>query len=165
MSVLTEFHWLRPAWLWALLPLALMVWQLLRQSSGASAWEKQCDPHLLARLLVRRTPHHRLPLLLLTVSWVLTVIALAGPVWQKLPQPVFQTQAARVMVLDLSPSMNASDLRPSRIDRARFKMLDLLARFREGQTGLVVFAEEPFVVAPLTDDTKTIAALLPALAP
>ena len=165
MSALSEFHWLRPIWLWALLPLTFIVWRLLRQSSGASAWDNQCDPHLLARLLVRRTSHHHLPLLLLAVGWALAVIALAGPVWQKLPQPVFQAQAARIMVLDLSPSMNAPDPRPSRIDRARFKVLDLLARFREGQTGLVVFAGEPFVVAPLTDDTKTIAALLPALAP
>jgi Ca-activated chloride channel family protein len=145
--------------------LAFIAWRLLRQSSGTSAWESQCDPHLLARLLVHRTSHHRLPLLLLAVGWTLAVFALAGPAWQKLPQPVFQAQAARVMVLDLSPSMNAPDLRPSRIDRARFKLLDLLARFREGQTGLVVFAGASFVVSPLTDDTKTIAALLPALAP
>ncbi|MCP5197081.1 MAG: VWA domain-containing protein [Gammaproteobacteria bacterium] len=165
MSVLSALHWLRPAWLWALLPLAFIVWRLLRQSSGTSAWESQCDPHLLARLLVRRTRHHRLPLLLLALGWTLAVIALAGPVWQKLPQPVYQTHAARVIVLDLSPSMNAPDLRPSRIARARFKIMDLLARFREGQTSLVVFAEEPFVVAPLTDDTQTIAALLPALTP
>ncbi len=165
MNALSEFHWLRPEWLWALLPLAVIGWGLLRQTSRASAWEKQCDPHLLAELLIRRARHHRLPLFLLAVAWILAVVALAGPVWQKLPEPVYRTQAARVIVLDLSPSMNASDIRPSRIARARFKVLDLLNRYREGQTALVVFAGEPFVVSPLTDDTKTIAALVPTLNP
>jgi Ca-activated chloride channel family protein len=165
LNTLSEFHWLRPEWLWALLPLAVIGWGLLRQTSRASAWEKQCDPHLLAELLIRRARHHRLPLFLLAIAWILAVIALAGPVWQKLPEPVYRTQAARVIVLDLSPSMNASDIRPSRIARARFKVLDLLNRYREGQTALVVFAGEPFVVSPLTDDTKTIAALVPTLNP
>ena len=165
MNALSEFHWLRPEWLWALLPLAVIAWRLLHQTGRASAWEKQCDPHLLAELLIRRAPHHRLPLVLLMIGWTLAVVALAGPVWQKLPQPVYRTQAAHVIVLDLSPSMDATDLRPSRIARARFKVLDLLARYREGQTALVVFAGEPFVVSPLTDDTKTIAALVPTLSP
>ena len=165
MNALSEFHWLRPEWLWALLPLAVIGWGLLRQTSRASAWEKQCDPHLLEKLLIQRARHQRWPLVLLAVAWVLAVIALAGPVWQKLPEPVYRTQAARVIVLDLSPSMNASDIRPSRIARARFKVLDLLNRYREGQTALVVFAGEPFVVSPLTDDTKTIAALVPTLSP
>ncbi len=165
MNALSEFHWLRPEWLWALLPLAVIVWRLLRQVRRASAWETQCDPHLLEKLLIQRARHQRWPLVLLAVAWVLAVIALAGPVWQKLPEPVYRTQAARVIVLDLSPSMNASDIRPSRIARARFKVLDLLKRYREGQTALVVFADEPFVVSPLTDDTKTIAALVPTLSP
>ena len=165
MNALSEFHWLRPEWLWALLPLAVIAWRLLHQTGRASAWEKQCDPHLLAELLIHRAQHHRLPLVLLMIGWTLAVVALAGPVWQKLPQPVYRTQAAHVIVLDLSPSMDATDLRPSRIARARFKVLDLLARYREGQTALVVFAGEPFVVSPLTDDTKTIAALVPTLSP
>lgn len=62
MNALSEFHWLRPEWLWALLPLAVIAWRLLHQTGRASAWEKQCDPHLLAELLIRRTQHHRLPL-------------------------------------------------------------------------------------------------------
>ena len=165
MNIWPEFHWLRPEWLWALLPLIFIAWRLLQQTGRASAWEKQCDPHLLAALLIRRAPHHRLPLTLLMIGWTLAALALAGPTWQKLPQPVYKTQAAHVIVLDLSPSMDATDLRPSRIARARFKVLDLLARYREGQTALVVFAGESFVVSPLTDDTKTIAALVPTLSP
>lgn len=165
MNALSDFHWLRPEGLWALLPLAVIIWRLLHQARKSSAWEKQCDPHLLEKLLIRRARYQRWPLVLLAVAWILAVIALAGPVWQKLPEPVYRTQAARVIVLDLSPSMNAPDLRPSRIARARFKVLDLLTRYREGQTALVVFAGEPFVVSPLTDDTKTIAALVPTLSP
>ena len=69
------------------------------------------------------------------------------------------------MVLDLSYSMNSEDLAPSRLARARQKMLDLLVQRKEGQTGLIAYAGDAHIVTPLTDDTPTIANLLPALAP
>ena len=59
--------------------------------------------------------------------------------------------------------MDAQDVRPSRLTRAKHKVLDILKRRTEGQTGLIVFAYDPFVVSPLTDDTKTIASMVPAL--
>ena len=89
--------------------------------------------------------------------------ALAGPVWEREPRPVFGTESAYVLVLDLSPSMNAVDLRPSRLARARFEILDLLTAAEEGQTALIAFGPEPFVVTPLTSDIKTILAQVPYL--
>jgi Ca-activated chloride channel family protein len=86
-------------------------------------------------------------------------------VWEKLPQPVFQTDQATVVVMDLSLSMNSSDLKPSRMERARFKVSDILAKQQEGVIGLVVFAGDAFVVSPLTRDGETISAMLPALKP
>ena len=70
-----------------------------------------------------------------------------------------------MIVMDLSLSMNSSDLKPSRMERARFKVSDILAKQQDGVVGLVVFAGDAFVVSPLTRDGETISAMLPALRP
>ena len=95
----------------------------------------------------------------------LILLALSGPTWEKIPQPLLLKSQARVFVLDLSFSMLANDIKPTRLDRVRFKMKDLLSRFEEGETGLVVYAGEAFVISPLTHDAETISAMLPGLQP
>ena len=161
---LPDLHLLRPGWLLALIPLALGLWRLARNNTGAAAWRGVVDTHLLPHLLVGQDGRTRwLPLLLLALGGLLGTLALAGPVWQRLPQPAFQAQAQRVIVLDISPGMNASDLPPSRLAHARYEILDLLKRFQEGQTALIAYGAEPFVVSPLTADAKTIAAQVPSL--
>lgn len=164
-EILRQFHFLRPAWFLALLPAALLVLALWRRRSGAAGLERLCDPSLLPHLLLHgEGAGRKQPLLMLAAAWLLAVTGLAGPVWQRQPQPVYRLSAARVVVLDLSPSMAAADVTPSRLDRARYKVSDILRQSREGRTGLVVFSGEPHVVVPLTDDVGTIAALLPSLA-
>ncbi|HHH44306.1 MAG TPA: VWA domain-containing protein [Gammaproteobacteria bacterium] len=161
-----HFHFLQPAWLWALLPLTLLLWQLVRPAGADTAWRRVVDARLLPHLLVQTGQHtRRLPVLLLATGWLLTVLALADPVWEKQPQPVYRSQAARVVVLDLSRSMLTPDLKPSRLVRARYKVADILRRSDEGQTGLVVFAGDAFAVSPLTSDSDTILALLEPLEP
>ncbi len=160
-------HFIRPWWL-AALPLAVLLpwwWRRSRRPSGD--WEKICDPHLLRWLSQqpatagKRSRGHWLAGLGLLIA----ILALAGPSWQQLPDTAFAAREARVIVFDLSSSMLAGDLRPDRLTRARFRLDDLLQETREGQTGLVAFAGDAFVVSPLTNDTNTIANLLPALRP
>ena len=102
-------------------------------------------------------------LLAVLAAWVLGTIALAGPTWERLPVPAFRSNEAVVVALDLSRSMDAADLAPSRITRAKLKLLSLLDRREGGQTGLVVFSSHAFTVTPLTTDTRTIASLVAAL--
>jgi len=102
-----------------------------------------------------------LPVLFL--SGCLGLIALSGPVWEQLEQPVFRKQSAWVVVLDLSRSMDAGDIVPTRLSRARHKLVDLLKQRGEGQTALIVYAAAPFVVSPLTQDAGTIIAQVSAL--
>ena len=158
-----EFHIIRPWWLLGLLPLLLIIWGLVRWPAGESAWRAVCDPHLLRHLLVGTSARRRLPLVVLALAWLVAIVALAGPTWSKLEQPVFQGSDATVLVLDLSSSMNAPDVKPSRLARARFKVLDLLERRGDGRTGLIVFAHDAFALSPLTDDANTLAALVPVL--
>jgi Ca-activated chloride channel family protein len=161
---MSELHFLRPGWLLALLPVLGILVLLWRSRAGGSAWRGVVDPALLDRLWLEPPGRvSRLPLGLLSLGWLLSVLALAGPVWERQPEPVWQTAASRILILDLSSSMDAADLAPSRLERARFKILDILAKAREGRTGLVVFAGEPHTVTPLTDDAETIANLLSAL--
>jgi Ca-activated chloride channel family protein len=162
-----SFHFLQPHWFFLLIPLAVILLFFMMSETGArDPWTKVIDKDLMPWLRVKSSGRgSRLPIWLLTAGWIITVIALANPVWEKLPQPVFQTDHARVIVLDLSLSMNSTDLKPSRIERARFKVSDILAKQQEGVVGLVVFAGDAFVVSPLTRDGETISAMLQALKP
>jgi Ca-activated chloride channel family protein len=159
-----EFHFLRPLWLLALIPLMLALWRLATHGDDADSWRQLVDPHLLPHVLVGQNNNvRRLPLALLGLGWVITVLALAGPVWKQLPRPVYQATTHRVLGLDLSPSMNATDLPPSRLTHARFKVLDILKRAQEGHTALLAYGTEPYVVSPLTSDARTIEAQVPSL--
>jgi Ca-activated chloride channel family protein len=162
--MIENIHLLRPTWLLALLPLAFLLWRLFNVKRNSRSWQAVVDPVLLAHLLsgnhsVRSNNH----LYLIAVIGILSIVALAGPVWNKLEQPIFKQQSALVIVLDLSRSMDSSDIKPSRLIRARHKIADILTQRKEGQTALVVYAADAFSVVPLTDDGKTIKALLPGL--
>ncbi|KOR28942.1 hypothetical protein TI03_03535, partial [Achromatium sp. WMS1] len=159
-----NFHLLRPWWLLALLPLAWVIWRILQYKSADSPWRKLVDPHLLPHLLVTNKIINSNGILwLLGLGGVIWILALAGPAWRTLPQPVYRVQTQLVIVLDLSLSMNTTDVLPSRLAQARFKVLDLLQRIQEGQVAMTVYGPEPFLVSPLTTDTATIAAQVPLL--
>jgi len=129
-------------------------------------WENVCDPALLPYILVGGSGTKKYTdILLVGLVSLLVVIALAGPCWERLPQPVFQKESALVIALDLSLSMYANDIKPNRLERARFKIADLLNLRQEGQTALIVYAANAYTVTPLTDDIKTIKSQLPALSP
>ncbi|NNK99202.1 MAG: VWA domain-containing protein [Xanthomonadales bacterium] len=161
-------HFIRPLWL-ALLPAAVIVpllWRHLRRPSGD--WARICDNHLLRWLSVgdaAARPSRSGPWLA-GLGWLVAAVALAGPSWQKLPDSSFASRDARVLVLDLSLSMLAEDLKPNRLTQAHFRLSDMLEDATlEGQTGLVSYAGDAFVVSPLTSDTNTIKNMLPALQP
>lgn len=161
-----QFHFLEPLWLLMLLPLAAVLYGLHRAGVGHSPWERLVDPRLQPLLLGRGSGRAgRWPVWLLALGWLLATLALANPAWERKPHPLRQAGASRVIVLDLSRSMLATDLRPSRLIRARFKVEDLLNLTGDGQTGLVVFAGDAFTVSPLTRDAETVRAQLRVLEP
>lgn len=161
-----NFHFIQPLWLLALIPLSLLAWRVYGRGDGDNPWRRVVDARLLPLLMAGREQQvNRTALYLLAAGWVIAALALADPTWERKPQPVYQTTAARVVVLDLSRSMYASDVPPSRLVRARYKIEDVLAQSGEGQTGLVVYAGDAFTVSPLTRDVNTIRELLPAVDP
>jgi len=166
VNAIDLFHFLRPWWLFFLpvwLLLAYALWTNHQQKNG---WSALCDPALLSYLVGDATDQNNRSKLWLTTlisAGCITIVALAGPAWKQLPQPVFQAQSAMVIVLDLSRSMDAEDVKPSRLIRAKQKVQDILAARVEGQTGLIVFAGSAFDVVPLTTDNRAILSLLSSL--
>ena len=166
VSLIDNFHFLRPIWLLALIPVLLFFVAMWRVNSVVTAWDKAIDKNLLPYLLDRsKNASQRTPLILLFAAWALSILALAGPVWEQLPQPVQKKEDALVIVFDLSLSMFAPDHSPNRLDLAKRKLRDILTLREEGQTALVVYAGDAHTVTPLTDDVVTIEALVPSLSP
>ena len=165
-SLPEQLHFLRPDAFYAFIPLLLFVVLYLTSKATSRSWSAVCDDKLLPHILIAGGRKSGiLPMLLIIIATSISIIALAGPVWEKLPQPVFREESALVIALDLSQSMHATDIKPSRLERAKLKVLDLTKARQGGQTALIVYAATAFTVTPLTDDDNTIANLVPALEP
>jgi len=159
-----DFHFIRPEWLWALPLVLLATLTLARRQNAAGNWKRVISPALLPFVLSTK-PASGLSWRwwLMALGGMLATLALAGPSWTRIVQPVFRSDQAVVIALDLSRSMDAQDVSPSRLTRARLKILDILAERQSGQTALVVFSSNAFTVTPLTTDTDTVASLVNSL--
>ncbi|MDP1774399.1 MAG: VWA domain-containing protein [Methylobacter sp.] len=161
---LAEFHFIRPYWLLAVLPYIVILALILRNKLAQGNWSAVCDAALLPYLLQEKPVNQsRWPITAGAIASLLVIIALAGPTWERLPSPVFRNDSALVIALDLSRSMDAADIKPSRLIMARYKIADILKQRKDGQTALLVYAGDAFTVTPLTDDTETIDSQLSAL--
>jgi Ca-activated chloride channel family protein len=166
MNLPDQLHFLRPEAFYAFVPLLLFIVLYLTGKATSLSWKSVCDDSLLPYILTAGGKKSSLlPVLLILLAASISIVALAGPVWKKLPQPVFSEESALVIALDLSQSMQATDIKPSRLERARLKVLDLVKARKGGQAALIVYAATAFTVTPLTDDDNTIANLVPALEP
>lgn len=160
---MAEFQFLRPEWLLALLPLVAGL--ILASRRRPRGWEDVVDPGLRPHVIREGGSGSRGGLVLAGLAGLLAVLALAGPSVVREDAGLLEDASGLVVVLDLSRSMQSTDLQPDRITRARFKLDALLERRRSGRTGLVVFAGQAFVVTPLTRDIRTITALAGELEP
>lgn len=157
-------HFIRPYWFLALVPLFFMLIYLYKGLRTASPWYAVGDTHLIDALLVGQKSYTQFGWVLgLGLGWLIAVLALAGPAWSRKPVPVYRPPVGWVIVLDVSALMQQNDLLPTRLERAKYKVIDFLHAVHEGQVGLVVFTDEAFVVSPLTEDANTVASLVPAL--
>ncbi len=165
---LSDFHFIRPLWLFALVLVVIIIAGFIIKNKGRNQWNQVIDAHLLQHLLVSQQTIKKSIIsntTLLATSLILMVLALAGPSWEKRPLPVFESEISKVILLDLSLSMESTDIKPSRLIRAKHKINDLLNKTKEGQVALIVYAGDAFVISPLTTDAKTILTLVPPLEP
>ncbi|MCL2919512.1 vWA domain-containing protein [Shewanella litorisediminis] len=159
-------HFIRPEWLLLFIPLMPLLWFLNRRQGAISAWQGYIAPHLARVLLTDSTSRRSgLGFWWLGAAWSITTVALSGPAVTKEAMPVFAAGAARVLVIDMSISMYATDLPPNRLTQARFRAIDLINQLSDGDTALVAYAGDAFVISPLTRDKATLLNLLPSLSP
>ena len=164
--MLDEFHFIRPLWLWGLVLIPLLCLLLWRTKQGLRQWQNFVERDLLSYLIQGRTQRMSAqPLIWLGLGWLIAIVAMAGPSWQKLAQPQYVNQQPLVLLVDLSPSMAVTDIKPSRLVKMRFKLIDLLKSRQEGLTALVVYAGDAHVLAPLSEDRETLISLIPTLSP
>ncbi|MBB6241326.1 tetratricopeptide repeat protein [Rhodanobacter sp. MP1X3] len=164
-EALQQFHFLRPLWLVALVALPLLFWFGMRRSSVPLELSRLVDAELLPHLLRGRAANRYVPAGLFAMGWTLCALALAGPTWNRVAQPLYASRAAQVVAISLSQHMLSRDVAPSRLDRVRYKVHDLLASNRDGLNALIGYAGEAFVVAPLTADADSLGDLLNAMSP
>jgi len=166
INLFENFHFIRPWWLISIAPALVILVFLWNTKNINSTWSGIISNDLMPYLLVQQQGQiTRTPFYLLGLGWVLVSIAMAGPAWKEIPQPVEKKIQARVIILDLSISMQSKDIAPSRYARAKHKLSDLLKTYKEGETGLIAYSGGAHVVTPLTDDTNTIINLVPSLRP
>ena len=165
-QLITDFHFARPLWLLGCIPALLLFVSLWHIRSRSSGWNRAIDPALLPHLLdATLGKRQNWPLGVILLAWLLSCVSLAGPVWEKLPQPIQKKENALIIIQDLSLSFYAQDLSPNRLVRAQHKLADILKQRNEGTTALVVYSGGAHIVSPLTDDSKTISAMVDSLSP
>ncbi|MAD05557.1 MAG: hypothetical protein CMK65_18315 [Pseudoalteromonas sp.] len=159
-----DFEFIRPALLWLLLP-ALIIFSVLLVRNKKNAPADLIAPHLAQFVMSDNHKKQSQPLWLVAIFTLLAIVFAAGPSFEKKQVPVFQAKNARVIVMDMSYSMFSTDIAPNRLVQARFKALDMIELFKEGDTALVAYAGSAFTISPLTNDASTLANLIPSLSP
>ncbi|WP_439668841.1 VWFA domain-containing protein [Cupriavidus necator] len=164
LDTLAHFHFLRPWWLLVLVPAALLVWAVQRRGDVRRRWRQTIAPHLLDALVIgeRRRVALR-PVHLTALLLALGAIALAGPSWRQERPPFLDDKAPLAIAVDLSPTMDAVDVTPTRLERAKLKIKALLARRDGGRTAIYAYAGSTHLVLPLTDDTNLLQTFVDAL--
>lgn len=156
MTLLPHLSLARPWWLLALLPLAFVLWRGMRAPVSAAVWQRVVDAHLLPHVLTGAS-HSRS--YAFATAWLLAVLALAGPVLDVADgREATRRDSLRVLVVDLSPGVAPA------LERIKLKLYALLSRPHDGETALLVYADEPYLVVPPTGDAAVVARFIPELA-
>ncbi|MEP1470023.1 MAG: VWA domain-containing protein [Halieaceae bacterium] len=165
-SFLQYFHFLRPAWALVLIPWIGIFWMMRKKIVSKDMFGGIIAPHLLEHLRVRQFDSAWLnPRRFSQAVLVLLLIVLMGPSWRQQPSPLSQDEAALVVLLDVSSSMEQRDIQPSRLRRAKQKIGELLAMRTDKPAALIVFAGSAHTVLSLTADREIINQYLAAIKP
>ncbi len=164
--LLIDFHLLRPLWLLVIIPALILIILMKQQHKKQGQWHQVFPAHL-ANLLIENKPSatHKTSMTALIITSIIIAISLSGPTWERIEQPLFKIKKAQVVIADMSLSMYSTDILPNRLTRAKFKINDLVSRLGEGDTALLAYAGDAFVISPMTQDVANLKNLIPALNP
>ena len=162
---LMEFEFLRPELLWLYIPACILITLIMLQKQKHKGSQTVIASHLAQFIMSDGKKQTKPSSIWLVLFLLIGVLAAAGPSWQKHSVPVYQAKHARVIVMDMSSSMYSEDIKPNRLSQARFKTLDMVELFKEGETALIAYAGSAFTISPLTSDAQTLTNLIPSLSP
>ena len=164
--MIDALHFIRPLWLIAM-PLVTLAWWLVRRRDASQARVGGfVAPHLREALTVNRDARRGLRAVdSVAIASLAAAIAAAGPTWSKQASPWFTETAPLVVAIEVSDSMRSNDLLPTRLDRARFKVMDLVAARTGSRTALIAYAGSAHIVVPPTTDTDVLQPFLESLDP
>lgn len=160
------FHFMRPLWLIAVPVVVLIWWLVRRRSAQAELPGGIVEPHLQDALTIGKSSRSRIkPVDGVAVALLAAAIAAAGPTWSKQPSPWFSETAPLVIAIEVTDSMRSNDLQPTRLDRARFKVLDLLEQRTGSRTALIAYSGSAHIVMPPSSDAEVLKHFLESLDP
>lgn len=164
--ILSTFHWLRPWWLLAFIPVVMLAIYWWFRPQKQNDWQKICDAPLLDYLKHEQSTQQWLGTwIAIMFSLCCMVFALSGPSWHKDKIHLGQVQKPVMILFELSTHMMLDDVSPNRLERAKFLVEDWLKKYPDMQWGMMVFSKMPFLVSPFTTDTQNILNFLPVLTP
>ncbi len=160
------FHFLRPQWLWLFIPVGMLVFLGLWGRKSKQIWQKAIASHLRPFMIIKGNRFATTgPLMVFSVVSSLMILSAAGPTWKKVDVPGAKSEAILLVALDLSPSMLVDDVSPNRLERAKFKIRDLLEANPGSKVGLMVYAGTAHQVVTPCVDYKLITYQLESLSP
>ncbi len=166
IDALTEFHFIRTAWLLLLIPIAFLWWVIRPKTKGPRDLPSGIAPHLAKALQLGAEDQKRVyPADIVMLIAVLLTLAAAGPTWSRAPNPLVADTAPLVIALKVTDSMDSTDLSPSRLERAKYKISDMINLRSGARTALIAYAGTSHRVAPLTEDANILRPLLEGLTP
>ncbi len=161
-----NLFFMRPDWLYAFIPIGLILFLFILTYRRNEEWKKGFSKELLPYLTIKGTKRQFvIPKLLLIFLLSLMTLAMAGPTWEQIDRPGQKTEAALVVLMDLSYSMLAEDIQPNRIERAKLKLKDFFDAKPNSRVALIAYAGTAHNVVPFSKDYKTIIRQMDALRP
>lgn len=189
-NIISNFHFLRSQYLYLFIILVLILilvklYKIIKNYLLANSpnkninnnWSKIINPDILNYLYISPNKNNNINSkniyknnflinnILLIMITSLIILALAGPSWLKKNIPLYQNEDSWLILLNLSNSMEETDVTPSRLQRAKYKITDFLKYLKDEQIGLITFTDKAYEIIPLTTDKATIEHILPSLIP
>lgn len=164
LDSMQHFHFLRPYWLLAFVIIYYIIRAFSLRDDSLSQWRSLMSKQVLTHLTVSGNNNHWLSPQKMSLILALPLcIVLMGPTWQQQPSPFSENNAPLVIALDVSKTMEQGDVQPSRLLRAKQKVIELLELRGDSKTALIAFAGSAHVVMPITNDREMIRHFLDAL--
>ncbi|MFD2167456.1 VWA domain-containing protein [Thalassotalea euphylliae] len=161
---LANFHFLRPWWLLAIIPMYLFMRYVVTSEDSLSQWQPHMSEKMIYHMAIKEQQKRRVtPTKLFMWFAAISTLVMAGPTWQQQPTPFFTDESVLIIGLDVSDTMNTSDVQPSRLLRAKQKINELLEKRGDAKTALIAFAGSAHIAMPITQDKEMIRHFLDVL--